>query len=172
MAVVLNFSQTWALYCLVQFYTATKEKLEPIKPLSKFLTFKSIIFLTWWQGIAVAFLFSTGLFNGHLAQSLQTRIQDYIICLEVCFIHYVFFFTVSSLGLIHLLLLVFSASHLYALSTLIGACRIHAKHLSNCYMPMLHFFHSRCSLLWKQVSSDSLHYRSTGLFMHINLITS
>ncbi|KAM3228580.1 hypothetical protein ACQJBY_059925 [Aegilops geniculata] len=49
LAVVLNFSQTWALYCLVQFYTATKEKLEPIKPLSKFLTFKSIIFLTWWQ---------------------------------------------------------------------------------------------------------------------------
>ncbi|VAH91121.1 unnamed protein product [Triticum turgidum subsp. durum] len=83
LAVVLNFSQTWALYCLVQFYTATKEKLEPIKPLSKFLTFKSIIFLTWWQGIAVAFLFSTGLFNGHLAQSLQTRIQDYIICLEM-----------------------------------------------------------------------------------------
>ncbi|TVU47091.1 hypothetical protein EJB05_06671 [Eragrostis curvula] len=49
LAVVLNFSQTWALYCLIQFYTATKEKLEPIKPLSKFLTFKSIVFLTWWQ---------------------------------------------------------------------------------------------------------------------------
>lgn len=85
LAVVLNFSQTWALYCLIQFYTATKEKLEPIKPLSKFLTFKSIVFLTWWQGVAVAFLFSTGLFNGHLAQRFQTRIQDYIICLEVCF---------------------------------------------------------------------------------------
>ncbi|WVZ56890.1 hypothetical protein U9M48_007358 [Paspalum notatum var. saurae] len=83
LAVVLNFSQTWALYCLIQFYTATKEKLEPIKPLSKFLTFKSIVFLTWWQGIAVAFLFSTGLFNGHLAQRFQTRIQDYIICLEM-----------------------------------------------------------------------------------------
>ncbi|KAL6649913.1 hypothetical protein ACP70R_014137 [Stipagrostis hirtigluma subsp. patula] len=83
LAVVLNFSQTWALYCLIQFYTATKEKLEPIKPLSKFLTFKSIVFLTWWQGVAVAFLFSTGLFKGHLAQSLQTRIQDYIICLEM-----------------------------------------------------------------------------------------
>ncbi|KAF8721074.1 hypothetical protein HU200_023490 [Digitaria exilis] len=83
LAVVLNFSQTWALYCLIQFYTATKDKLEPIKPLSKFLTFKSIVFLTWWQGVAVAFLFSTGLFKGHLAQSLQTRIQDYIICLEM-----------------------------------------------------------------------------------------
>ncbi|GLT32188.1 hypothetical protein SLA2020_068740 [Shorea laevis] len=83
LAVVLNFSQSWALYCLVQFYSVTKEKLEPIKPLAKFLTFKSIIFLTWWQGIAVAFLFSMGVFKGSLAQELKTRIQDYIICIEM-----------------------------------------------------------------------------------------
>ena len=84
LAVVLNFSQTWALYCLVQFYSVTKEKLEPIKPLAKFLSFKSIVFLTWWQGVAVAFLFSIGVFKGALAQELKTRIQDYIICIEVC----------------------------------------------------------------------------------------
>lgn len=83
LAVVLNFSQTWALYCLVQFYSVTKDKLEPIKPLAKFLTFKSIVFLTWWQGIIVAFLFSIGAFRGSLAQELKTRIQDYIICIEM-----------------------------------------------------------------------------------------
>ncbi|KAF7829751.1 protein LAZ1-like protein 1-like [Senna tora] len=83
LAVVLNFSQTWALYCLVQFYSVTKDKLEPIKPLAKFLTFKSIVFLTWWQGVAVAFLFSMGAFKGSLAQELKTRIQDYIICIEM-----------------------------------------------------------------------------------------
>lgn len=83
MAVVLNFSQTWALYCLVQFYSVTKDRLEPIKPLAKFLTFKSIVFLTWWQGVAVAFLFSMGAFRGALAQELKTRIQDYIICIEM-----------------------------------------------------------------------------------------
>nr|XP_010930624.1 protein LAZ1 homolog 1 isoform X1 [Elaeis guineensis]XP_010930625.1 protein LAZ1 homolog 1 isoform X1 [Elaeis guineensis]XP_010930626.1 protein LAZ1 homolog 1 isoform X1 [Elaeis guineensis]XP_019708556.1 protein LAZ1 homolog 1 isoform X1 [Elaeis guineensis]XP_029122492.1 protein LAZ1 homolog 1 isoform X1 [Elaeis guineensis] len=83
LAVVLNFSQTWALYCLIQFYSVTKEKLEPIKPLAKFLVFKSIVFLTWWQGVAVNFLFSTGAFKGHLAQELKTRIQDYIICIEM-----------------------------------------------------------------------------------------
>ncbi|GAV58818.1 Solute_trans_a domain-containing protein [Cephalotus follicularis] len=83
LAVVLNFSQTWALYCLVQFYSVTKDKLEPIKPLAKFLTFKSIVFLTWWQGVAVAFLFSLGAFKGSLAQELKTRIQDYIICIEM-----------------------------------------------------------------------------------------
>ncbi|KAJ0943231.1 putative organic solute transporter subunit alpha/Transmembrane protein [Helianthus annuus] len=67
LAVVLNFSQTWALYCLVQFYSVTKDKLAPIKPLAKFLTFKSIVFLTWWQGVAVAFLFSMGALKGSLA---------------------------------------------------------------------------------------------------------
>ncbi|KAL5714648.1 hypothetical protein ACHQM5_016579 [Ranunculus cassubicifolius] len=83
LAVVLNFSQTWALYCLVQFYTVIKDKLEPIKPLYKFLTFKSIVFLTWWQGVIIAFLFSMGAFKGSLARELQTRIQDYIICIEM-----------------------------------------------------------------------------------------
>ncbi|KAJ4930448.1 hypothetical protein NE237_000114 [Protea cynaroides] len=83
LAVVLNFSQTWALYCLVQFYSVTKEKLKPIKPLAKFLVFKSIVFLTWWQGVAVAILFSMGAFKGVLVQELQTRIQDYIICIEM-----------------------------------------------------------------------------------------
>ncbi|XP_022773345.1 protein LAZ1 homolog 1 isoform X2 [Durio zibethinus] len=83
LAVVLNFSQTWALYCLVQFYAVIKEKLEPIRPLAKFLTFKSIVFLTWWQGVAIAFLFSMGAFKGSLAQELKTRIQDYIICIEM-----------------------------------------------------------------------------------------
>lgn len=83
MAVVLNFSQSWALYCLMQFYSVTKDKLAPIKPLAKFLTFKSIVFLTWWQGVGVAILFSIGAFTGPLADQLQTRIQDYIICLEM-----------------------------------------------------------------------------------------
>lgn len=67
----------------MQFYSVIKDKLQPIKPLAKFLTFKSIVFLTWWQGIAVAFLFSMGAFKGSLAQELKTRIQDYIICIEV-----------------------------------------------------------------------------------------
>ncbi|KAJ6797385.1 protein LAZ1-like protein 1 [Iris pallida] len=83
LAVVLNFSQTWAMYCLIQFYSVTKEKLDHIKPLAKFLTVKCIVFLTWWQGVIVAFLFSTGFFKGHLAQQLKTRIQDYIICIEM-----------------------------------------------------------------------------------------
>lgn len=85
MAVVLNFSQSWALYCLVHFYAITKDELAHIKPLYKFLTFKSIVFLTWWQGVAIALLYAIGLFKSPIAQSLQFKssVQDFIICIEV-----------------------------------------------------------------------------------------
>ncbi|KAF8013195.1 hypothetical protein BT93_I1159 [Corymbia citriodora subsp. variegata] len=84
MAVVLNFSQSWALYCLVQFYTVTKDELAHINPLAKFLTFKSIVFLTWWQGVAIAILYALGLFKSPIAQALQFKssVQDFIICIE------------------------------------------------------------------------------------------
>ncbi|KAI4375787.1 hypothetical protein MLD38_013613 [Melastoma candidum] len=85
LAVVLNFSQSWALYCLVQFYTVTKEELAHINPLAKFLMFKSIVFLTWWQGVAIAVFFSLGLFKSPVAQALQVQsnVQDFIICIEM-----------------------------------------------------------------------------------------
>ncbi|KAJ7978697.1 Protein LAZ1 [Quillaja saponaria] len=72
-AVVLNFSQSWALYCLVQFYTATKDESAHIKPLAKILTFKSIVFLTWWQGVATALLYTLGLFKSPITQGLKFK---------------------------------------------------------------------------------------------------
>uniref|UniRef100_A0A7C9CDQ0 Protein LAZ1 n=1 Tax=Opuntia streptacantha TaxID=393608 RepID=A0A7C9CDQ0_OPUST len=85
MAVILNFSQSWALYCLVQFYAVTKDELAHIHPLAKFLTFKSIVFLTWWQGVAIAVLYDLGLFKSPIAQALQFKssVQDFIICIEM-----------------------------------------------------------------------------------------
>ncbi|CAN6239632.1 unnamed protein product [Urochloa humidicola] len=84
-SVVLNFSQYWALYCLVEWYTATKDELKHIKPLAKFLSFKSIVFLTWWQGVIIAIMYSLGLVRSPLAQSLELKssIQDFIICIEM-----------------------------------------------------------------------------------------
>lgn len=85
MAVVLNFSQSWALYCLVMFYEITADELAHIHPLAKFLTFKSIVFLTWWQGVAIALLYSFGLVRSPIAQTLEFKssIQDFIICIEM-----------------------------------------------------------------------------------------
>ncbi|RWR84560.1 protein LAZ1 isoform X1 [Cinnamomum micranthum f. kanehirae] len=84
-AVVLNFSQSWALYCLVQFYAVTKDELAHIKPLAKFLMFKSIVFLTWWQGVAIAIFYALGLFKSPIAQGLhfKSSVQDFIICIEM-----------------------------------------------------------------------------------------
>lgn len=79
-AVVVNFSQMWALYCLVQFYKVTHEKLRAIKPLGKFISFKAIVFATWWQGLGIALL----CYFGFLPKegNLQTGLQDFLICIE------------------------------------------------------------------------------------------
>ncbi|XP_016541546.1 protein LAZ1 isoform X4 [Capsicum annuum] len=99
MAVVLNFSQSWALYCLVQFYTITRDELYHIKPLYKFLTFKSIVFLTWWQGLAIALLSTLGFLKSPIAQALQVKssVQDFIICIEYRWALLLWFTFMSSL---------------------------------------------------------------------------
>ncbi|KAG0620925.1 hypothetical protein M758_4G255400 [Ceratodon purpureus] len=89
--IIQNFSQMWALYCLVQFYYATKHELHAIHPLSKFLCFKAVVFVTWWQGVVIALLFATGVavkwLPGHPSKQqtdmLQTNLQDFIICIEM-----------------------------------------------------------------------------------------
>lgn len=80
-AIVINFSQTWALYCLVKFYNATHEKLQAIRPLAKFISFKAIVFATWWQGVGIAIICQTGLLPKE--GKVQNAVQDFLICIEV-----------------------------------------------------------------------------------------
>lgn len=49
-AIVYNVSVSVALYGLFLFYNATKHILAKYDPVLKFLTVKSVIFLTYWQG--------------------------------------------------------------------------------------------------------------------------
>ena len=49
-----NVSISLALYGLFLFYFATKSMLKPYNPVLKFFTIKSVIFLTFWQGIQVS----------------------------------------------------------------------------------------------------------------------
>lgn len=45
---VNNISISISLYCLVLFYIATQERLDPFRPLSKFLCIKTVIFFSYW----------------------------------------------------------------------------------------------------------------------------
>jgi hypothetical protein len=80
--VILNFSQSWALYCLVQFYYVAHEELRDINPLAKFVCFKSIVFATWWQGVLIAFIFASPMAS-HWFPDAATSLQDFIICIEM-----------------------------------------------------------------------------------------
>ncbi|KFK33834.1 hypothetical protein AALP_AA5G066000 [Arabis alpina] len=79
--VVLNFSQMWALFCLVQFYNVTHERLKEIKPLAKFISFKAIVFATWWQGFGIALLCYYRVLPKE--GRFQNALQDFLICIEM-----------------------------------------------------------------------------------------
>lgn len=51
---VYNISYTAALYALLLFYLATRVLLAPFHPVWKFMAVKSVVFLTYWQGLLVA----------------------------------------------------------------------------------------------------------------------
>ncbi|CAN4084636.1 unnamed protein product [Withania somnifera] len=93
--VVLNFSQMWALYCLIQFYNVTHHKLHSIKPLAKFISFKAIVFATWWQGVGIALLCSLRVLPKE--EKFQTGLQDFLICIEmaIAVIAHVYVFSVK-----------------------------------------------------------------------------
>lgn len=89
-----NFSISLALYALFLFYFATKTMLKPYRPVIKFLTIKSVIFLTFWQGVLLALLevigiiqaVNTGVSASKLsAGSVAAGWQNFIICIEMFF---------------------------------------------------------------------------------------
>lgn len=55
--IIYNFSVSLALYALFLFFFATSDLLRPYEPVLKFLTIKSVIFLSFWQGEFITFFF-------------------------------------------------------------------------------------------------------------------
>ncbi|KHN83304.1 Transmembrane protein [Toxocara canis] len=92
--IVYNISISLALYGLFLFYTATRDLLSPYRPVLKFLTVKSVIFLSFWQGFLLAILGSTSAIdpvydeNGKEVMSRGTVAaawQNFFICVEMFF---------------------------------------------------------------------------------------
>ncbi|XP_010524824.1 PREDICTED: transmembrane protein 184A-like [Tarenaya hassleriana] len=78
--IIYTISYTVALYALVLFYMACKDLLQPFNPVPKFVIIKSVVFLTYWQGVLVFLAAKSGLIRDEEEAAL---FQNFIICLEM-----------------------------------------------------------------------------------------
>uniref|UniRef100_A0A0D6QY56 Transmembrane protein 184A n=1 Tax=Araucaria cunninghamii TaxID=56994 RepID=A0A0D6QY56_ARACU len=78
--IIYTISYSLALYALLLFYVACRDLLRPFNPVPKFLIIKSVVFLTYWQGLLVFLAAKSGIIeNAEKAADLQ----NFIICLEM-----------------------------------------------------------------------------------------
>ncbi|XP_057961137.1 uncharacterized protein LOC131153104 [Malania oleifera] len=80
LTIIYTISYTMALYALVLFYVACKDLLQPFNPVPKFIIIKSVVFLTYWQGVLV-FLAAKSGFITDAEQAAE--FQNFVICLEM-----------------------------------------------------------------------------------------
>ncbi|XP_059483439.1 transmembrane protein 184B isoform X1 [Neocloeon triangulifer] len=90
---IYNVSVSLALYGLFLFYFATRDLLTPFDPVLKFCTVKSIIFLSFWQGVLLAVLEKAGAIEPVIdstgvptsAGTVSAGYQNFLICIEMFF---------------------------------------------------------------------------------------
>ncbi|KAB1214955.1 hypothetical protein CJ030_MR5G009955 [Morella rubra] len=80
LTIVYTISYTMALYALALFYMACKDLLQPFNPVPKFILIKSVVFLTYWQGVLV-FLAAKSGFIKDAKEAAQ--LQNFIVCVEM-----------------------------------------------------------------------------------------
>ncbi|XP_041033751.1 transmembrane protein 184B-like isoform X1 [Carcharodon carcharias] len=90
--IVYNISVSLALYALFLFYFATRELLSPYSPVLKFFMVKSVIFLSFWQGMLLAILEKCGAIpkidsaEVYVGEgTVAAGYQNFIICIEMFF---------------------------------------------------------------------------------------
>lgn len=87
--IILNISVSMALYSLVLFYHVFAKELAPHKPLAKFLCIKGIVFFSFWQGIMLDVLASSGVIkSNHFwldVEHIQEALQNVLVLVEMVF---------------------------------------------------------------------------------------
>lgn len=78
--IIYTISYSLALYALVLFYVACKDLLSPFKPVPKFIIIKSVVFLTYWQGVLVFLAAKMGFIED---SDDAADVQNFIICVEM-----------------------------------------------------------------------------------------
>lgn len=74
-----NISVAIAFYGLLSFYHGTEKDLAWCDPWPKFLCIKGVVFMTFWQGLSLQIMSSTGLVDERVA----SQIQNLLICVEM-----------------------------------------------------------------------------------------
>ncbi|KAK7269505.1 hypothetical protein RIF29_22236 [Crotalaria pallida] len=80
LTIIYTCSYTMALYALALFYVACKDLLYPFNPVPKFIIIKSVVFLTYWQGVLVFLAAKSGFIKDADEAAL---LQNFIICVEM-----------------------------------------------------------------------------------------
>nr|CAD7459013.1 unnamed protein product [Timema tahoe] len=91
--IIYNISVSLALYGLFLFYFATRDLLTPFEPVLKFCTVKSVIFLSFWQGVLLAVLEKAEVIDPIYdakgqptsAGTVSAGYQNFLICIEMFF---------------------------------------------------------------------------------------
>jgi hypothetical protein len=83
-----TISITVAMFCLIQFYIQIKDDIRQHKPLLKITAIKLVIFLSFWQTIAISLLTSAGAIKAtkHLqTPDIKVGIPAFLLCVEMAF---------------------------------------------------------------------------------------
>lgn len=78
--IIYTFSYSAALYALALFYVACRDLLRPYNPVPKFILIKSVVFLTYWQGVLVFLAAKSGFIEN---AEEAAEFQNFIICVEM-----------------------------------------------------------------------------------------
>lgn len=89
--IIYNISVSLALYALVAFYAATADILRPYDPILKFMCVKSVVFLSFWQGVALAILEAAGTIEEYVTEDgtkigpgeIAAGYQNFLVCCEM-----------------------------------------------------------------------------------------
>ncbi|XP_076028095.1 transmembrane protein 184ba [Genypterus blacodes] len=91
-SIIYNISVSLSLYALFLFYFAGRELLSPFSPVLKFFMVKSVIFLSFWQGMLLAILEKCGAIPQINSPEVSVGegtvaagYQNFIICIEMFF---------------------------------------------------------------------------------------
>ncbi|XP_042438652.1 transmembrane protein 184A-like isoform X3 [Zingiber officinale] len=78
--IIYTVSYSMALYALALFYVACRDLLWRFNPVPKFIIIKSVVFLTYWQGVLVFLAAKSGFIK---SAEEAADLQNFVLCVEM-----------------------------------------------------------------------------------------